>query len=56
MSNRGERIVKRAVFVMGTGKARSWSHALKLAAEAERDAATPEAGESPRAPQASGEK
>lgn len=45
MSNRGQHIVQRTLFLMKAGKARSWSHAMELAAKAERDTAAPE-GES----------
>lgn len=37
MSNKGQRIIRRAVFIVNSGRAKSWSAALKLAAQADQE-------------------
>lgn len=37
MSNKGQRIIRRAVFIMQNGKAKSWSQALARAAQADQE-------------------
>jgi hypothetical protein len=37
MSNKGQRIIRRAVFIINSGKGKSWSQAMKLAAQADQE-------------------